>query len=73
MQFQRRGTPHCHGLIAVKHDGISADDIVSMRESAVENVKSEIKRVITAKLVSNQINSDWSCDADLSYDSRINY
>ena len=50
-QFQMRETPHVHSLVCIAHDGITSETAESSDPFAVENVKSLIKRTISAKLV----------------------
>ena len=50
-QFQKRGTPHIHALVAVERDGIEADDITNSDIIRQSLAFAEIKKRITANLV----------------------
>ena len=52
-QYQARGTPHAHSLICVSNlDGIRADTIDSALIEDQNKVKSYVKRIVSANLVS---------------------
>ena len=52
-EFQFKGSPHEHCLVAVASDGIVAEDVCSTDEARTDLVKGMIKRTLTACLKIN--------------------
>jgi hypothetical protein len=55
-EFQEKGTPHDHDLIAVKNDSIKQNDIINVDDAeAQRRVQDFVKSIITCKLQPNLI------------------
>jgi hypothetical protein len=68
LQFQMRGTEHVHGLLSIKHDGISSGDIVDEVDAdSQQKVKKLVASVITARLEPSESNSQVQADYENSY------
>lgn len=67
VEFQMKGTPHCHCLINVEKDLIHEGSVTSELESDRILVQNEVKRVSTAILVDRPTNdySDISAEASV--------
>lgn len=50
MQFQARGTPHVHALVAVAHDGITAEDLTSEDPQRRLLVRNLVQKTVTCNL-----------------------
>jgi len=61
LQFQARGTPHVHSLLAVEHDGITAEDVTSENPYIQWLVRELVRKTITCNL---QYSDDTSVSAD---------
>jgi len=64
VQFQARGTPHVHALIAVANDGIKPEDITSQDEERRKLVMNLVKRTVTAELKHSANLSDTADEYD---------
>jgi hypothetical protein len=62
-EFQEKGTPHDHNLIAVKNDSIKQQDIISVDDlEAQKRVQDFVKSIITCKLQPNPIYGELDHD-----------